>query len=157
MRRTPAIFLLACAVWACSATPVPQPPSYELDVDKSELQTTDGSTVRIVGGPGAISPAGIRIRVTPKRDPDIDPILEPGSATVAADGSFIVVVSSPPANTFYFEVLEEEEDVYFAAVLFDADGNTSEGEPGPDTDADGSPDEIDCAPEDPALSGQRCP
>jgi len=52
--------------------------------------------------------------------------------------------------------ISADEDVFFAAIVIDEAGNISEGDPGPDSDDDGSPDEIDCAPDDATLGGQRC-
>jgi hypothetical protein len=145
-----------CFAGSCVATPLPQPPDVELDIEKLTVEGTEGSPVVFVGAPGALSLGDIEIRVTPGPT-DSDPILEVGTAPVAADGSFEVVTISPLENTYFFEAVLAEEDVFVAAVRVDASGNPSLGDAGPDSDEDGSPDVVDCAPDDPELSGQRCP
>ncbi|NUP11421.1 MAG: hypothetical protein HOW73_35700 [Polyangiaceae bacterium] len=141
------------AAWSCTATPLPVPPvEYELDVEK--LEVTDQPLV-FEGNPGAVTPGDVEIRITPG-PPDGDPVVEDGTGTVAADGSFTILVESPLPNIFFFEAIEEDEDVFFGAVRVDAAGNVEEADPGPDGDDDGSPDAIDCAPTDPERGGRRC-
>ena len=151
-------FALIAGAGSCVATPLPQPPSIELelDVEKVTVESTDGEPVVIVGQQNALSIGGIGLRVTPGPT-DSDPILEIGNATAADDGSFTVIVISPLENTYFFERIDGDTDEFFAAITVDAAGNVSETDPGPDGDGDGSPDEIDCAPTDPDLVGQRCP
>ncbi len=149
-----ALALGACA-GSCVATPLPQPPSLELDIEKLSIDSGPGEPVVIVGEPDAVSIGGIDIRVTPGPT-DTDPVLEIGDASVAADGSFTVIVVSPLENTYFFERIDGATDEFFAAITIDSSGNISEGDPGPDADGDGSPDEIDCAPDDETLVGQRC-
>jgi hypothetical protein len=159
MRKRHILLGLALGLWcaeSCVATPLPQPPSIELDIDKLTVEGTDGAPVVFVGSPGALSVGGIEVRVTPGPT-DTDPILEVGTAPVDADGSFDVVVISPLENTYFFEAVLDDEDVFVAAVRVDATGNPSLGDAGPDSDEDGSPDVVDCAPDDPDVSGQRCP
>jgi hypothetical protein len=140
---------------ACVATPLPQPPSFDLDTELVQADA-DGTSVGFVGAPGALTPGPVGVRVTPGPT-DSDPILEIGSGDVLADGSFEVLVLSPRENTFYFEAITDDADVFVAAVVVEPDGRVVEVDPGPDADADGSPDVIDCAPDDPSLAGQRCP
>jgi hypothetical protein len=150
-RLLPSLWLIALA--ACVATPLPQPPEFELDADLVEADPLDAG-VTFQGAPGALTPGPVELRVTPAPT-DTDPPLSQGSAQVAADGSFTVFVLSPLVNTFYFEAISADADVFVGALTIDA-GIVIEADPGPDTDGDGSPDEIDCAPQDPARSGQRC-
>jgi hypothetical protein len=162
MRKRHSIILglgLLLALAACpgprGATPLPQPPGLELDIEKVSVDSNGGEGILIVGQADAVSIPNIEIRVTPGPT-DSDPILEIGNATVDADGAFSVLVVSPLENTYYFERTDGDKDQYFAAISIDFEGNISEADPGPDADEDGSPDEIDCAPDDPTLGGQRC-
>lgn len=159
MRKRHILLGLALGLWfagSCVATPLPQPPEVELDIEKLTVEGGDGSPVVFVGAPGALSVGDIEVRVTPGPT-DSDPVLEIGTAPVAADGSFEVVTISPLDNTYFFEAILADEDVFVAAVTVDVFGTPTLGDAGPDTDEDGSPDAVDCAPEDPDLSGQRCP
>jgi len=156
MRKRLLLTILAAGACSCSATPLPQPPvEYELDASKVEQSTDGGEAIVISGTAGAVSPGSVRIRITPG-ETDSDPVLEPGNADVSADGSFTTFVISPAANTFFFEALEADADVFFAAIRVDDAGNIEDADPGPDSDEDGSPDAIDCAPEDGTQHGQRC-
>jgi hypothetical protein len=153
MRKRLTLFAVGFA--ACVATPLPQPPGFQLDVELVDAEPSD-LTVVFDGAPGALTPGSVDLRITPGPT-DSDPILEIGTGPVAADGSFSIVVVSPLENTFFVEALTAQEDVFVAAVAIDAGGTVTEVDPGPDTDEDGSPDAVDCAPDDPNLSGQRCP
>ncbi len=150
--------LMVVCTWtvsACVSTPLPQPPSYELDISKVSIAGT-GEGLTISGAPGAVSPTGVELRITPGV-PNTDPVLELGSGQVGPDGSFDILVVSPIENQFFFEVIEADEDIFIGVIRGAADGTVTEGDPGPDSDGDGSPDEIDCAPDDDTLGGQRCP
>ena len=50
----------------------------------------------------------------------------------------------------------EEDDIFLAAISAGV-GAVQVVDAGPDTDGDGSPDAIDCAPEDDEYRGRRCP
>lgn len=156
LRKRFVLVAFALAAGSCVATPLPQPPTdYELDIGELSVDTS-GQAFGIVGTEGAVKPGSIEIRVTPGPT-DSDPVLEAGNAQVASDGSFSVIVVSPLPNIFFFEAIEQNDDVFFGAVTIDAAGVISEADPGPDADDDGSPDAIDCAPDDPQKRGQRCP
>jgi hypothetical protein len=150
-RLLPVLWLHVLA--ACVATPLPQPPSYELDVDA--IDVSESGAVTFDGGPGALTPGSVELRITPG-PLDSDPVLELGSGLVDADGSFTISVISPLENVYYFEVITANDDIFVGAVGVDASGNASEVDSGGDIDGDGSPDVIDCAPNDPELRGQRC-
>lgn len=151
-KRLLALCLLALA--ACVATPLPQPPTFELDVDAIDAESADAG-VTFTGSEGALRPGSVDLRITPGPT-DSDPVLELGTGPVDADGSFTVFVVSPLENTFFVEALTDDEDIFVGAITVDATGDVVEADPGPDTDGDGSPDEIDCAPDDPDVRGQRC-
>ena len=61
------------------------------------------------------------------------------------------------SELFYFELITPDEDLFLIALQGGFDGPTQEADPGPDRDHDGSPDAIDCAPDDDSYRGQRCP
>ena len=62
-------------------------------------------------------------------------------------------------SRFYIEHLQDDVDVFVIAISggSDSGSGTYEADPGRDTDGDGSPDRIDCDPDDDRYSGQRCP
>ena len=152
---------LAAVAFGCVATPLPQPPiEYALDITRMGISPST-SVITLRGDAGAFTPGGVDIRVTPLPDPNQAFLPSPGIVTVAADGSFSVTVAGSPSGTFTFEALEADRDVFVDAVKGESsplgDGFTpTQGDAGPDRDDDGSPDVIDCAPDDPDLGGSRC-
>ncbi|MGE0787300.1 MAG: putative metal-binding motif-containing protein [Sandaracinaceae bacterium] len=139
---------LAFALFAagCIATPVPVPPS--VDPDRVDVfEGSPGSTV-VRGDPGAVEGEPIALRV---RSAD-------GSAEgdVEDDGSFSMLVPGLPSDVFFIEGLLPTEDRFLLAVTGGIGGSASVADPGVDSDGDGSPDAIDCAPMDPMVSGSRC-
>jgi len=141
-------------VAACVTTPLPLPPT--MDPERISLEQGDEQTVIVRGAAGAASPGGIELRVTPVESPPLSAPPEFGEVRVEEDGSFEVVVFGEIVDTFYFEALEEDEDIFLIAVT-GAYGGVAEVDAGPDRDGDGSPDPIDCAPDDDRFSGHRCP
>lgn len=152
-RRLFLVLSLLVGSWACVATPVPQPPDIELDVAKIRYELVEGNVVAVIGEPGAIEPGDFELRIRPVPDPPSDVQIELGTTTVAADGSFSVLLLGHPNDLFYFEAIEPTRDVYFGVIQGDP---PAEADPGPDSDEDGSPDRIDCAPDDPTRQGSRC-
>lgn len=138
---------------ACVATPIPQPPDIALDVTKIRFELAGGYVVAVIGEAGAIEPGNFQLRITPVADPPSDVQIEIGASDVASDGSFSVLVLGQTTNFFYFEAIGPTGDTYFGTIQGDP---PEEVDPGPDTDEDGSPDRIDCAPDDPTRQGSRC-
>jgi hypothetical protein len=151
-----ALGVAAALAPACVTTPLPIPPTVDPDLITI---TPDAAGVIITGSEGAVDPGGVDVRVS-YRDPDIDsvPILTATAAT-GDDGSFEVAIGGAPTDLYYIEILLADEDLFAVAITAgdDAGGAAVEADPGPDADSDGSPDEIDCAPLDETLGGQRCP
>lgn len=156
-----ALALVLPAAGSCVATPLPQPPvEYALDIALVRLSPST-NVVTLVGNAGAFSPGGVDIRVTPLPDPSQAFLPTPGVVTVGDDGSFSVTLAASPTGTFAFEAIEDDDDVYVDAVRGDApaagDGIVVvQGDAGPDSDGDGSPDAVDCAPDDASVAGSRC-
>ncbi len=152
---TKALLLLSALLGpaGCGATPVPQPPGtdYALDVTKVTVEIGGSFVTAVVGAPGAVQPGSFELRITPVSTGD--PPLVIGSNQVAADGSFDIAVQGTLVDLYYFEAVEPTGDVYFGVIQ----GDPPElADPGPDTDGDGSPDAIDCAPQDPNIQGTGC-
>ncbi len=146
MLRRAACALLGLALVACTATPVPIPPS--ADPDRIEV-FADGEGRSVVRGePGAISGQAEMLRASSSE----------GSAEgdTGDDGSFFLVVPGLPSDVFYLEGLLPTEDRFLVAVTGGPGGDAQVADPGGDADGDGSPDAVDCAPMDPMLSGSRC-
>ncbi|MBX3276338.1 MAG: hypothetical protein KF729_39155 [Sandaracinaceae bacterium] len=141
--------------YGCVATPLPTPPNAH--PDRFETGEVGDGTLTVRGEPGAIEPPGANVRVTMERDPAAVGLPTRLEATSGADGAFgPLALAHFPARTYYVEVVLEDEDVFVFA--FRAAGGAFEVvDPGPDRDDDGSPDEIDCAPDDPTRAGSRCP
>jgi hypothetical protein len=145
--------LVAClalgSLSSCIATPIPDPPS--LDVSRMSLQASRDGSVRLSGEAGAARVGGRALRVSNVREPAI-----PSRATVlvAEDGSFVARLLGGPADVLYLETIGPR-DVYELAVRREG-SRVVTADPGGDQDRDGSPDAIDCAPDDATLSGNRC-
>jgi len=147
----------------CVTTPLPVPPTVTVDIEQIVLGNDDRGGVSIVGNPGAVDPGGEEIRLTSSSDIDAaEPQFD--ELVVAEDGSFQAWVRGTPSDVFFIEHLWRNEDIYLIAVAgyTEVDGpdgpyETILADPGADSDGDGSPDAIDCAPLDETLSGQECP
>lgn len=150
LRRTLAALVVGWGLSACLATPIPDPPS--LDVTRMSLVQASATEVRISGGAGAVRPGGRALRVT-------NPAAAMGTSSVAiytaADGSFGATLAGATADTLYLEGLSDTADTFELAVRLEGGSVVSTGSGG-DRDVDGSPDAIDCAPDDRMQSGQRC-
>jgi hypothetical protein len=140
------VLLALCG--GCLATPLPTPPS----VDASRVHLfEDQSYTRMRADEGAVDGlASVAVRITTTT----------GSVEVrpSARGAFTAFVPGPATSTFYLEALLMREDRFLGAITRGPMGTLAvDADPGPDADADGSPDAIDCAPMDPTLGGRRCP
>lgn len=150
------IALGAVALVCCVTTPVPVPPTVvDIDLGKVDIEDEiDAPFVLIAGGPGSIDPPDTLIRITNAEAED------PPDAFVEfvpdADGSFSTSVPGMSASRYFVEAITEDDDVFLMAFANGPTGVVA-ADPGPDSDDDGSPDAIDCAPEDDAYRGRRCP
>lgn len=150
-------WLLGIMLVACVTTPLPIPPT--VDPERLSLSDTNGPAVEVRGGPGAVDPgdeSSNLIRVTRVGEP-VDgevPLFE--EVEINDDGSFVAHVAGVSSDRFYIELVTTVQDIFLLAVQGGFDGPVSSTDPGPDRDGDGSPDAIDCAPDDETISGQRC-
>jgi hypothetical protein len=152
--RTRFVAWCACALSllalgsGCLGTPLPDPPSFSGEaITLSESPQPD--TVRLVGDPHALNPGGVTLRITTPP--------APGELVATnADGSFGRIVPGAAGDRIFFEIIDTEEDRFVGAFMAPLGGRLVAVDPGPDTDADGSPDAIDCAPTDDTVGGQRC-
>ncbi|MDH5492954.1 MAG: MopE-related protein [Myxococcales bacterium] len=82
----------------------------------------------------------------------------PNAATATAvmeDGSFeILGLPGLPTDIYYFEAISDVSDAFLVA-LQEVEGAIVVAEVG-DRDGDGSPDAVDCAPENSTRGGSRC-
>ena len=139
---------LVAPLLGCDATPLPTPPT--AIPDRMTLVEEQAGRSTLSGLAGAIDPGGGRLRVSTRAA-----FLEVG---VASDGSFEAALPSPRTEVFYLEDVAATADRFLLAVTgVPASTAARETDPGPDRDADDSPDAIDCAPDDRGLGGRRCP
>ncbi len=150
LRRTLAALVVSWGLAACLATPIPDPPS--LEVSRMMLVQASASEVRITGSMGAVRPGGRALRVT---NPAAPAMTASVAIYTAADGSFGATLAGTTADTLFLEGLSDTADTFEVAVRLES-GSVVSTSAGGDRDLDGSPDMIDCAPDDRMQSGQRC-
>lgn len=143
------LLLLLTRLVACVATPLPTPPSADPSL-MSLFQVRDGK-VTLLGEDGAIDPG----------DADILSLRVTGAGAwtqvpVDPRGSFSATLPGLVTEVFYLEAIVEERDIFLVAVTGSADDSVIAVDPGPDSDDDGSPDVIDCASDEPNITGRRC-
>ncbi len=153
--------VLALLVPSCMTTPLPIPPTLTVEVNAISIETDARGGVTITGFEGAIMPGGEDVRMTyggmpsDSAPPDLDEF------TIAHDGSFQTWLQGSDFETYFIEHLWTTEDIFLLAITgnreIDSPGATIVADPGGDSDGDGSPDQIDCAPLDETYGGQRCP
>ena len=140
----------AAAVAACIATPLPTPPS--VDTERLSLTQADAERVTLVGEERAVQVDGIaRLRVSGARAWTEVPVSEFGAFTATLPGQL--------ADIYYLEAIIEDEDLFLIALSTPSGGGggpVEERDSGTDRDGDGSPDAVDCAPDDASRSGRRC-
>lgn len=153
---------LVFATPGCVTTPLPIPPTLTVDADLVEIGYDERGGVSIVGQPGAVEPGGEEIRVTSTSEIDSTvPLFD--EVDVGDDGSFRAWVLGDPTEHYFIEHLQSDEDVFVISIAGYSEIDSPDGfetivvDPGADSDNDGSPDAIDCAPLDETLSGRRCP
>ncbi len=108
--------------------------------------------MRLEGSEGAIRPGGAALRVTMMRTAEIR-----GRVTVpvTARGAFSAELAGTLGDILYLERVDEAGDEFLVALAAVGDRPTRV-EAGRDRDGDGSPDAIDCAPDDPLQRGREC-
>jgi len=140
---------LALLLGGCIATPLPTPPTAEPALI-TIVEAAQPGAVDVHGEPGAIGGQPLSLRVTSES--------ESREVPVAIDGSFdLTDLASASPPTLYLEGITDTEDIFLVAITRAATPAAVVTDPGPDRDMDGSPDAIDCAPDDPMGVGQRCP
>jgi hypothetical protein len=147
--QVPLAIVIALALSSgCVATPLPTPPTY--DVQRMTLvQSEAPDAVDVRGAPGAIGGLPPIVRVSGPR--------AWAESSVAGDASFeIRELTGALAETFYLEAVLDDRDVFLVAFTDGPGDSITPVDPGPDADGDGSPDAIDCAPDDPMVGGRRC-
>ncbi len=148
------IVLPVAVLTGCVTTPVPVPPTVDVDLTTIDIwDDIDTPFIQITGGLGAIDPPDTTIRITTVAD-DTPP--HPSIEIVPNDdGSFTANVEL--GGRYYLEAITEDDDVFLLAIANGPEGEVISVPAGDDSDDDGSPDVIDCAPEDDRYRGQRCP
>ncbi len=149
MMKTALLAGLGLAWMSCVATPLPTPPT-AAPANMSLVEGAQPGEFDLSGEPGAITGELLRLRVTSDGASREVP--------VAMDGSFEALALpaiGPP--TLYLEALTLDDDIFLVAVTRGPGTTAVATDAGPDRDMDGSPDVIDCAPDDTTLVGQRCP
>ncbi len=149
LRLAISLFVLL-ALPGCIATPLPEPPS--ADPGAMTLTETQPAGIRLAGTSGAITPGSIRMRVT---DPSTAATGGRVEVDVGADGAFGADLPGATTDVLYLEQVGPDRDLFFAAVQASGTAAVS-ADPGPDSDGDGSPDAIDCAPLDRTLIAREC-
>ncbi len=155
---TATLWLLGLGLTACVTTPLPIPPT----ADPERIGISDSMNgppeVSVTGGPGAVDPGSEdsnRLRITRVGEP-IDGAPPFTEIEIAPDGSFEAVLTGYSSDLFYIELVTDDDDLYLITLQGGMDGPVQSVDPGPDRDGDGSPDAIDCAPDDDSVGGRRC-
>jgi hypothetical protein len=152
------IICLVLLLPSCLTTPLPVPPNIEPEArpELITLEPQDGATL-IRGSAGAIEPPESVIRVSYGGEPIDSVPPEREELLVGEDGSFQSWLRGDRTSVYYIEAILEDEDRFLVAITGAADDvGAEEADPGPDSDDDGSPDRIDCAPLDETITGRRC-
>lgn len=149
--------MLVGALSSCVATPLPQPPNVTVDPELIDLVEVSPDMVELQGRPGAVEPGETELRSTVPPDP----ILRVPSRVVefqaAVDGSFSTQSLGTREDEFYLEAILDDEDLFLLRFTGGPGTSIEALDPGPDSDGDGTPDIVDCAPTDETITGQRCP
>ena len=144
-----AALLALVPLTSCVATPLPDPPS--ANVNEMSLVEDGPGFVRLRGLPTAIRDGGEALRVTNTR------LDRRTSIFTALDGSFSTRIEGVLSDRLYLEQVLTDAEVFLIAIESTgaADGRVMASMPS-DRDMDDSPDEIDCAPDDPLLIARQC-
>ncbi len=98
---------LALILWltatGCVGTPLPQPPVLEPPNPDGVLFNGSGSTVGVVGSPGAVAPGIPELWLV-----NLDGVADPVLATVAEDGSFAVTFESADGDEVRMQARDGE-------------------------------------------------
>ena len=144
-----AALLALLPLTSCVATPLPDPPS--VNVSEMSLVEEGAGFVRLRGFPTAIRDGGEALRVTNAR------VFVQTSIFTATDGSFSTRIDGVLTDRLYLERVRSDADVFLVALetAGTGDGRVMASMLS-DRDMDLSPDEIDCAPDDPAFVAREC-
>lgn len=157
-----ALTLLSLTVAGCVADPLPMPPTVTPTMNVEAITMfDDGDTIRFEGSADAISEGNVALRFSAVAPP-FDGVAEDVVGTSSNDdGSFVVTLSGELTYRFFVEALIPDTEAFLGAlapVCLMCTGPLEVGmaDSGTDRDGDGSPDVIDCAPDDEDLLGQQC-
>ena len=148
--RITCAFGMLLALASCVATPLPDPPSVRPGA--MSLTSTQPDLLQLAGTDGAIGDGVTRLRVTDSRTAEAGGRVE---TTVSAAGAFSAMLAGTLADTLYLEAVAPTGDTFVAAVALSG-GVVVEVSAGADTDSDGSPDAVDCAPLDGSQMARDC-
>lgn len=141
-----ALVVVVLTGWGGScATPLPDPP--DVDTAKMSLVSADTS-VTLEGQDGAMSPGSFTLRVT---NPAALTAVE---VPVDAQGAFTATLPGAVDDPLWLE--SADSDQFLGAVGTDGGGGVVPVDSGADSDDDGSPDAVDCAPDDNQVQGSAC-
>ncbi|MFO0548822.1 MAG: hypothetical protein U0271_10565 [Polyangiaceae bacterium] len=141
-----ALVAAAFTSWVAScATPLPDPP----DVDTAQMSLVAADTsVTLEGQNGALNPGGFTLRVTDTVS------LTAVEVPVDAQGAFTATVLGSIDDPLWLESADSDE--FLGVVGTDGGGGVVPLDSGADSDSDGSPDAVDCAPNDNQVEGSAC-
>ncbi|UJR85802.1 hypothetical protein [Sandaracinus amylolyticus] len=149
-RLVPLAWLLVIA--GCVATPLPDPPS--ANPEAITIRESQPEQLTVTGTDGAIHPGEMRLRITNLTTAERGGRIE---VAVTPSGAFDATLPGTLTDTLYLEQVEAMGGGTFIAALVSSGGTAVMSiEPGPDTDGDGSPDLVDCAPNDEMLASREC-
>lgn len=157
LTKSACAFLFIVLAPACGVTPVPQPPlERTLHPENITIVQIAIEDVAVVGQEGAIVPGDVDVRITFEPTNVVLFPLPFGTTHVDERGAFSQNLPTERDSKFHFEALESDRDVFLGTITGGPGDTAVSTDPGPDRDDDGSPDAIDCAPDDPSVGGQRC-
>ncbi len=121
-RIAPLLLFVTLAAVSCNVSPQPVPPP---DISVSALTVDEPTlgTLRVVGAPGAVAPAGSPLRIT--NIGNVSGTASRVETTVASDGSFSAEIAGSLGDHLKLSVLVEE-NVPEPVVVDTADGIAAE-------------------------------
>jgi hypothetical protein len=134
---------------ACVATPLPDPP--ELDSAAFSIEQIDVANVTLAGSSQSLDPGSFTLRITNPTTAEAGRV----TTLVDAQGAFSATLAGVSSDTYFLEQVEPNGDIFIGAVAGSGGKGVAEVSV-TDSDGDGSPDAIDCAPDDGGVRGSEC-